>query len=114
MINMKNKKISAFFSELFLIICLSVFTVIISKDILDKLLIIMLILIILAGRLIKTWNMTIGTYLIILTLVLNAVGLQQQNILTKERLKQFKREEKKEAARAIFKNTTLNLSGKDD
>ena len=94
MIDRKNNK-NLIFYELVLIVGLIAFTISISQGILSIFIIVMLCIIVTVGRLVKVYNMTIGTYLVVLTLVLNAEGLHKQNILREEQLKQFKVEHKK-------------------
>ncbi len=98
---MVGNKIRSFISSLFdvlkrewlLLILVTLFIKIFSKNIFEWYHILIFVFILLIVRM-KIFNMSIATYLVIFTIALNAKGLQQQNSLIKEQLKQFKHEER--------------------
>jgi len=112
-----KKVISSLFDlwrrEKLLFLAVSSFTIFFSNGIFEWYYNLIFIFIYIMGRMkVPGWKMTIATYLIILTFALNAVGLKQQNTLSREQLKQFKCEEKREAVKINSGDRKLNSSEK--
>lgn len=98
--------------EWLLLVLVTLFTISIAIHIFKWYHFLLFVPILLIGRT-RKYNMSIATYLVVFTVALTALGLQQQNLLSKEQLKKFEREEKYAKNDRIIKLEELRSSLRD-